>query len=92
MNAAARAMTAKDRESVRTIIQGLILAGVLWVGGSIKSQSESIVELRTQVKTLQATLINVPDLTIRVTRLESDVKDLARRQDEDERLRRDTGK
>lgn len=89
MSAPAAAMSAKDRETVRTIIQALILGGVLWVGRSITTQSESIVKLQTQVDGLQLTLKDVPGLTSRVTTLEAAVKELNRRQDDDDRLHRE---
>lgn len=92
MNAAVRDIAAKDRETVRTVIQGLILAGVIWVASSIHSQNASIVKLQTQMDTLQASLANMPGLTERVTKVEDAVRELTRRQDEDERLRREPGK
>lgn len=92
MSAVTQTLAAKDRETVRTIIQGLILAGVLWVASSIHSQNASIVKLQTQMDTLQASLANMPGLTERVTKVEDAVRELARRQDEDERVRREQGR
>lgn len=91
MNAATSAMAAKDRETVRMIIQGLILAGVLWVAGSIQSQNVNIAKLQAQMEHLQASLANLPGLTDRVTKVEDAVRELTRRQDEEDRARREPG-
>lgn len=66
--------------SVRMILQGLILAGVLWVGSSINSQNVSIAKLQVQVDAVQTMLAGIPDLNNRVSKLESNQADLLRRQ------------
>lgn len=89
MNAAAPAMAAKERETVRTIIQGLILAGVIWVGSNIQSQNVNIAKLQAQMEHLQTSLANLPGLTERLTKVEDAVRELTRRQDEEDRIRRE---
>lgn len=66
--------------SVRMILQGLILAGILWVGSSLNSQNVSIAKLQVQVDAVQALLSGIPDLNSRVTKLETNQAELIRRQ------------
>jgi len=72
--------------AVRTILQGLILAGIIGVVGMLWKQNEATSEqnvalgrLQVQVSMLQASLIGLPDLTQRTTRLEANQVDLMRR-------------
>lgn len=66
--------------SVRMILQGLILAGILWVGSSLNSQNVSIAKLQVQVDAVQTMLSGIPDLNSRVTKLETNQAELIRRQ------------
>ncbi|MEY2160397.1 MULTISPECIES: hypothetical protein [unclassified Rhodanobacter] len=70
--------------SVRMIMQGLILAGVLWLASSINNQSSAIIKLQVQVESLQMTLGDIPSLNNRVTKLESNQNELIRRQNADD--------
>lgn len=74
---------------MRMILQGLILAGVLWLAASISTQNSSIVKLQTQMETLQASLAGIPDLNTRVTKLETELTDQDRRVTTLESFRRD---
>lgn len=76
-------------QSVRTVLDGLILAGVLWLASSIQSQSASIVKLQVQVQAVQMTLMDVPSIGTRVTRLEVNQADLLRRRDADDQAAHD---
>ncbi|KZC17008.1 hypothetical protein RHOFW510R12_01560 [Rhodanobacter sp. FW510-R12] len=66
------------------IMQGLILAGVLWLASSINNQSSAIIKLQVQVESLQMTLGDIPSLNNRVTKLESNQNELIRRQNADD--------
>lgn len=75
----------KDRGAmVRTVLQGLILAGILWVGSSLTSQNTAIAKLQVQIEQLQLTMAGLPDLSTRVTRLEVVQADLKHRQEGDD--------
>ncbi len=86
----------KDRGAhVRTIIQGLILAGVVGLVTMViqqgkdsaqadRDRSIQIATLQSQVLSLQNLLSGLPDLTQRVTRLEAVQSDLLRRQSGDD--------
>ncbi len=69
---------------MRMIMQGLILAGVLWLASSINNQSSAIIKLQVQVESLQMTLGDIPSLNNRVTKLESNQNELIRRQNADD--------
>lgn len=64
----------------RTVLQGLILAGVLWLASSINSQNTAIVKLQVQIESLQASMAGVPGLNDRVTKLEANQLEVIRRQ------------
>lgn len=71
----------KDKGAmVRTILQGLILAGILWLANSINAQNTAITRLQVQVESVQASLSGIPDLNVRVTKIETVQADLMRRQ------------
>ncbi|TPG08330.1 hypothetical protein EAH88_11915 [Rhodanobacter glycinis] len=75
----------KDRGvHVRTVLQGLILAGVLWVGTSLSSQNTAITKLQVQIEQLQMSIAGMPDLSSRVTKLETNQAELIRRQGGDD--------
>ena len=76
----------RNWQSVRTILDGLILAGVIWLATSIQDQSRAIVRMQVQIETVQATLIDVSSLSTRVTKLETKQSELTRRQDADDLL------
>jgi hypothetical protein len=81
----------KNNSSVRTIMQGLILTGIIGIVTMMWHQNEvtatqnvSLGELRVQVNMLQISLAGPPDLSSRVTKLETRQNDLLRRQGEDD--------
>lgn len=76
---------------VRTIMQGLILAGIIGVVGMLWRQNEAtatqnvtLAQLQVQVSVLQQSLAGLPDLSQRVMRLETSQADLMRRQAADD--------
>lgn len=80
---------------VQTIMAGLILAGVAGVFGlswqtnreqaqATADQNVALARLQVQVSQLQASLVGVPDLVQRVTKLETNQLELLRRQNGDE--------
>jgi len=78
---------ARGGGSVRTILEGLILAGIVWMASSMQQQIVSIAKLQEQMSQVSATLANVPDLTTRVTKAEMQLTELQRRQELDDKLR-----
>lgn len=79
--------TDKDRGAMaRTILQGLILAGIIGVVTMLWRQNEAtsaqnvaLGELRVQVSMLQASLVGLPDLGTRTTKLETNQIEVMRR-------------
>lgn len=77
----------KDRGAmVRTILQGLILAGIVGVVRMLWLQNEAtgqqnvrLAQLQVQVSALQSSLAGLPDVTQRTTRLEANQVELIRR-------------
>lgn len=76
---------------VRTIMDGLILAGVIGVVTMLWHQNETtaaqnvkLAELQVQVGTLQTSLVGLPDLSQRIMRLETNQTELLRRQNGDD--------
>jgi hypothetical protein len=56
----------RNWQSVRTIIELLILAGVLWLANSANEQGKQLVAINVQIATLSGQMANVPDLTLKV--------------------------
>ncbi|MGH3632697.1 MAG: hypothetical protein ACRDTS_01070 [Mycobacterium sp.] len=56
--------------SVRNIIEALILAGILWLGNSISTQSTAITRLQVQVSEVQVQLSGIPKLQSDVDRMQ----------------------
>lgn len=49
--------------SARVIIEGLAVAGLIWLASSVTQQNVSIARLQTQVAQLNATLADVPRMS-----------------------------
>lgn len=87
--------TDKDRGAMaRTVLQGLILAGIIGVVTMLWRQNEAtgaqnvaLAQLQVQVSALQSSLSGLPDLNNRVMRLETNQTELMRRQGNDEAWR-----
>lgn len=52
--------------SVRVIIEGLAVAGIIWLANSVQQQNTSIARLQVQITQVQASLAAVPTLTDRI--------------------------
>jgi len=77
----------RNWQSVRTVLEGLILAGIVWMASSMQQQIVSIAKLQEQMSQMSATLANIPDLTTRVTKVEMQLNELQRRQELDDKFR-----
>lgn len=49
--------------SVRVIIEGLAVAGIIWLANSVQQQNTNIAKLQVQITQVQASLADVPQLT-----------------------------
>lgn len=56
--------------SMRTIIEGIAVAGIIWLATSVNNQNLAIARLQVQLTEVQATLIDVPSLTKSVAQIE----------------------
>lgn len=80
------AQSPRNWQSVRTILEGLILAGVLWLANSTQQQATATVELRTQlqgmsdeIRSLRAQLADVPAISRDMARLQVQLGEHERR-------------
>lgn len=55
--------TMRNFQSARLIMEGLILAGIIWLGSSVQEQAKATVALQTQVANMNAQLGSVPELS-----------------------------
>lgn len=69
---------------LRTIIDALILAGVIAIVSMAWQQNATMAALQNQVTVLQASLVGLPGLTDRITKLETNQNELMRRQNIDD--------
>lgn len=60
----------RNWQSVRTVLEALILAALLWSAKSQVTLQTQIAVLQDNVLSLRAQLADVPGLAVRVTRLE----------------------
>lgn len=58
------------RDSVRIILEGMILAGLLWLIGTTSQQSEDIAVIRVNSDFIAQNANKVPDLILRVQKVE----------------------
>lgn len=65
--------------SVRMVMQGLILAGILWLASTVSTQNASIAGMQVQLVDLKDTLSGVPAMKDRITVLEQKQTDMMRR-------------
>lgn len=63
-------------------IEALILAGVLYLVSSVRSQEVSMAELKASNAASQQAMAAVPAMTIRIVQTEKDVSELTRRVDD----------
>lgn len=83
LTASGQAETSKPQGFVRimAVIEGLVLAGVLYLVSSVRSQEISMAELKASSAVSQQAMSAIPALTIRVVQTEKDVSELNRRVD-----------
>lgn len=60
----------RNFQSVRFVMEGLILAGVLWLASSVQDQAKATVQIQTQIANLSAQLVGVPDLSRQVAQMQ----------------------
>lgn len=70
---------------VMAAIEGLILAGVLYLVSSVRSQELSMAELKAAASASQQAMAAIPALTIRTVQNEKDIAENRRRIDENTR-------
>jgi hypothetical protein len=58
----------RNWQSIRTIIELLILAGVLWLANSANEQGKQLAGVTVQIATLSGQMANVPGLTLEVAK------------------------
>lgn len=75
-------------QSVRTILEALILAALVWCGRTLILTGESMARMSVQLETLTAQMQGMPELGTRVTKLElrveqhgADIQELRRLRD-----------
>lgn len=56
----------RNWQSIRTVIELLILAGVLWLANSANEQGKQLAGVTVQIATLSGQMANVPALTLNV--------------------------
>jgi hypothetical protein len=82
----------RNWQSVRVILEGLILAGILWSINNQTDQTRAIVRLQTQIEGMQAAnagvIAAIPQLNSDVATLKVRVDDTARRVTDLEQVRR----
>lgn len=75
LTASGQAVLAENKGFVRVMaaIEGLVLAGVLYLVSSVRSQEVSMAELKASSAASQQAMAAVPALTIRIVEVEKDV-------------------
>lgn len=81
----------EKRQSIRIVLEGLILASIIWMAKSTQEQVTNIAKLQVQMESVSSSLANVPNLTERVTKVEMSIVDLERRQTLDDAHREQSG-
>lgn len=67
--------------SVRVVVEGLAVAGIIWLANSVSTQNVSIAQLQTQVSQLNSSLADVPRLSREVAVLKATTDEHGRRLD-----------
>lgn len=65
-----REREARNFQSVRVILEGLILVGIVWLGSSVQESKMATVQMQTQIANLSAQLAGVPDLSRQVAQMQ----------------------
>lgn len=67
--------------SARVIVEGLAVAGIIWLASSVTNQNVAIARLQTQVSQLNASLSDVPRMSQQQAADKVTIADLERRVD-----------
>ena len=85
-NAPDRSERVRNLQSVRTVLEGLILAGVCWLGSSTSDQARATIKLETQMasmteelRTLRGQLADIPSISRTTAKLEVRLEEHDRR-------------
>lgn len=65
--------------SVRVIIEGLAVAGIIWLASSVQQQNTSIARLQVQITQVQASLADVPTITRQLAQAQIQIAEHDRR-------------
>ena len=65
--------------SVRVIIEGLAVAGIIWLASSVQAQNTAIARLQVQITQVQASLADVPQLTRELAQAQIQIAEHERR-------------
>lgn len=66
----AESKSLRNLQSIRFVMEGLILAGIIWLASSVQDQAKATVQIQTQIANLSAQLVGVPDLSRQVAQIE----------------------
>ena len=61
---------ARNFQSVRTVLEGLILVGIIWLASSVQDQAKATVQMQTQIANLSLELVSVPELSRQVAQMQ----------------------
>jgi hypothetical protein len=65
--------------SVRVIIEGLAVAGIIWLASSVQAQNTAIARLQVQITQVQASLADVPAITRQLAQAQIQIAEHERR-------------
>ena len=65
--------------SVRVIIEGLAVAGIIWLASSVQQQNTAIARLQVQITQVQASLADVPAITRQLAQAQIQIAEHERR-------------
>lgn len=71
-------LSGRDRQSLRTVLEMLILAALLWSGKTQMTLTTQIAVLQNNVNSLHNQLSDVPSLTVRTATMEMQVRQIER--------------
>jgi hypothetical protein len=78
----------RNWQSVRTVIELLILAGILWLANSANEQGKQLAGVTVQIATLSGQMANVPALTLSVAQEKVRIDEHERRINEIEQAKK----
>lgn len=65
--------------SLRVIIEGLAVAGIIWLASSVQAQNTAIARLQVQITQVQASLADVPAITRQLAQAQIQIAEHERR-------------